>query len=92
VWHGLHLRLLSELRSADKLDFNRVSIDRTSVPRRWPEKLCADKGYDYTRCRARLKRHGIKDRIARKGIERNDGLGRHRSNMRGTRSMAWFWC
>jgi len=47
-------------------------------PRRRPEKLHADKGYDYKRCRAHLKRRGIKDRIARRGIERNDRLGRHR--------------
>lgn len=47
-------------------------------PRRWPEKLHADKGYDYPRCCAHLKRRGIQDRIARKGIERNDRLGRHR--------------
>lgn len=47
-------------------------------PRRWPGKLHADKGYDFARCRAHLKRRGIKDRIARKGIERNDRLGRHR--------------
>ena len=47
-------------------------------PRRWPGKMHADKGYDYARCRAHLKRRGIKDRIARKGIESNDRLGRHR--------------
>jgi IS5 family transposase len=47
-------------------------------PRRWPDKLHADKGYDYARCRAHLRRRGIKARIARKGIERNDRLGRHR--------------
>ena len=47
-------------------------------PLRWPEKLHADKGYDYPRCRAHLRRRGIQDRIARKGIERNDRLGRHR--------------
>jgi len=32
VWHGLHLALLGELRSADKLDFSRVSMDGASVP------------------------------------------------------------
>jgi transposase len=32
VWHGLHLMLLSELRSADKLDLSRVSMDGASVP------------------------------------------------------------
>ena len=31
VWHNLHLLLLDELRSADKLDFSRVSIDGSSV-------------------------------------------------------------
>jgi IS5 family transposase len=40
--------------------------------------LHADKGYDFARCRAHLKRCGIQDRIARRGIERNDRLGRHR--------------
>jgi IS5 family transposase len=47
-------------------------------PRRRPGKLHADKGYDYARCRVHLKRRGIQDRIARKGIARNDRLGRHR--------------
>ncbi len=47
-------------------------------PLRWPAKLHADKGYDFVRCHAHLKRRGIKDRIARKGIERKDRLGRHR--------------
>ncbi len=46
--------------------------------RRRPGKLHADKGYDYARCRAHLKRRGIKDRIARRGIEHNDRLGRQR--------------
>ncbi len=47
-------------------------------PRRWPAKLHADKGYDFARCREHLRRRGIKVRIARRGIERNDRLGRHR--------------
>jgi len=47
-------------------------------PLRRPTKLHADKGYDYPRCHAHLKQRGIQDRIARKGIERNDRLGRHR--------------
>lgn len=32
VWHELHLKLLSELRKADKLDFSRFSMDGASVP------------------------------------------------------------
>lgn len=47
-------------------------------PRRWPDKLHADKAYDARRCREHLRRRGIRCRIARKGIERNDRLGRHR--------------
>ena len=32
VWHRLHMALLTELRSADKLDFSRACIDGASVP------------------------------------------------------------
>ena len=45
---------------------------------RWPlgpDKLHADKGYDYRRaCHAR----GIRPRIARRGVESSQRLGRHR--------------
>jgi transposase len=47
-------------------------------PRRRPDKLHADKGYDYRRCRAYLTRRGIKVRIARRGIEDKSKLGRVR--------------
>lgn len=50
----------------------------TGRPGRWPHKLHADKGYDFARCRAHLRKLGITARIARRGIERNDRLGRHR--------------
>lgn len=46
--------------------------------RRRPDKLHADKGYDFARCRGHLAMRGIASRIARKGVERNDRLGRHR--------------
>ena len=55
-------------------------------PRRWPGKLHADKGYDFARCRAHLKRRGIQDRIARRGIERNVRLGRYRWGVERTHS------
>lgn len=32
VWHHLHLALLAEMRSTDKLDFSRACIDGASVP------------------------------------------------------------
>ncbi len=47
-------------------------------PQRRPEKLHADKGYDFPRCRAYLHRRGIKVRIARRGVESSTKLGRHR--------------
>jgi transposase len=47
-------------------------------PRRRPAKLHADKGYDFERCRAACRRRGIIPRIARRGIESSERLGRHR--------------
>lgn len=47
-------------------------------PRKRPYKLYADKGYDYPRCRKFLRRRGIKARIARRGIESSERLGRWR--------------
>jgi IS5 family transposase len=46
--------------------------------RRRAEKLHADKAYDYPRCREGLRRRGIKSRIARRGKDCNERLGRHR--------------
>ena len=51
---------------------------RSGRPRCRPEKLHADKGYDFRRCRAYLHRRGIKVRIARRGIEDKSKLGRVR--------------
>jgi IS5 family transposase len=47
-------------------------------PRKRPAKLHLDKGYDYPRCRRVLRRRGITPRIARRGIESSQRLGRHR--------------
>ena len=55
------------------------SIRRPSGLRRTrPARLHADKAYDIPRCRRALLRHGIKVRIARKGIESRQRLGLHR--------------
>ena len=51
---------------------------RPGRPRRRPDKLHADKGYDYRRCRVYLHQRGIKVRIARRGIEDKSKLGRVR--------------
>ena len=47
-------------------------------PRKRPEKLYADKGYDYPRCRRFLQKRGIQVRIARRGVESGERLGRRR--------------
>jgi IS5 family transposase len=57
--------------------------------RRRPDKCHADKGYDYRHCRAYLRRRGIRVRIARKGIESSQRLGRHR--WQAEQSIAWLF-
>jgi IS5 family transposase len=57
-------------------------------PRKPPGKLHADKGYDYARCRRYLRKRGITARIACKGIESKDRLGRYRWVVE--RTHAWF--
>ena len=47
---------------------------RRGRPRRRPDKVHADKGYDFRRCRQYLHRRGIKVQIARRGMERGVGL------------------
>jgi IS5 family transposase len=57
-------------------------------PRKRPAKLHADKGYDYPRCRAALRRRHIVPRIARRGVESSERLGRHRWVVE--RTLAWL--
>ncbi|WP_374935921.1 IS5 family transposase [Streptomyces sp. SM10] len=56
--------------------------------RRKPGKLHADKGYDYAHLRRWLRERGITHRIARKGVESSQRLGRHRWTVE--RTMAWL--
>jgi hypothetical protein len=57
-------------------------------PRKRPVKLHGDTGYDHLRCRKALRRRGITPRIARRGIEPSQRLGRHRYV--AERSLAWL--
>jgi transposase len=57
-------------------------------PRKRPVKLHADKGYDYPRCRQALRRRGIIPRIARRGIESSERLGRYRWVVE--RTLSWL--
>jgi transposase len=51
---------------------------RRGRPRQRPDKLHADKAYDQKAIRAEVRRRGIGVRIARKGVESSQRLGRHR--------------
>jgi transposase len=56
--------------------------------RKRPAKLYADKAYDIPRCRQALRRRHIQVRIARKGIDSSQRLGRHRWVIE--RTLAWL--
>lgn len=51
---------------------------RPGRPRSRPAKLHADQAYEYACCRRYLRRRGIAGRIARRGVESSERLGRHR--------------
>jgi transposase len=64
-------------------------IKRPSGQRRTrPAKLHADKAYDSPRCRTALTCRHIRIRIARKGIDSRQRLGRHRWVVE--RTLAWL--
>ncbi|KMO24376.1 transposase [Methylobacterium indicum] len=65
-----------------------VRSGKRGRPRRRPDTLHADKAHDAKVRRQECRARGIRPRIARRGIERSDGLGRHRWVVE--RSHAWF--
>jgi transposase len=68
------------------------AVPRIRTPRggrrKRPAKLHADKAYDGRPNRERLRRRRIKARVARKGIESSERLGRHRWKVE--RTLAWL--
>ena len=61
---------------------------RPGRPRKRPAKLHADKAYDSAEKRRELRARGITPRIARRGIDSSERLGRHRWVVE--RSFAWL--
>jgi IS5 family transposase len=57
-------------------------------PRKRAAELHLDTAYDYPRCRKALRRRGIAPRIARRGVESSQRLGRHRYVVE--RSLSWL--
>jgi IS5 family transposase len=81
---------LSAANTHDSILLEQVidAVPAVKGPSRRPVKLHLDKGYDYSRCRRAPRRRGITPRIARRGIEPRDTLGRHRDV--AERSLAWL--
>ena len=61
---------------------------RRGRPRKRPDKMHADKGYDSKANRQALRKRGIAPRIARRGVESSQKLGRHRWVVE--RTFAWL--
>jgi transposase len=61
---------------------------RAGRPRRRPERLSADRGYDSGVCRRQLRERGITPEIARRKTEHGSGLGRVRWVVE--RTFAWL--
>ena len=57
-------------------------------PRRRPDRLIADRGYDHDKYRRELRARGIKPEIARRQTEHGSGLGRYRWVVE--RTFAWL--
>jgi transposase len=57
-------------------------------PRRRPERVTADRAYDYPSRRRELRQRGIKAEIARRNTEHVSGLGRYRWVVE--RTFAWL--
>jgi transposase len=57
-------------------------------PRRRPEQLVGDRGYDYDGYRSQLRQRGITPIIARRATEHGSGLGRFRWVVE--RTVAWL--
>jgi transposase len=61
---------------------------KVGKPRRRPDKLLADRGYDSNRHRRELRRRGVTPEIARRETSHGSGLGRFRWVVE--RTFAWL--
>ncbi len=72
---------------ADAVQPVRRPIGEPGRPRKRPAKLHADKGYDFASKRRALRQRGITPRIARRGVDSSERLGRFRWVVE--RTQAW---
>ncbi len=61
---------------------------KVGQPKRRPDRITADRGYDYDKYRRELRRRCIKPEIARRQTDHGSGLGRHRWVVE--RTFAWL--
>jgi transposase len=92
---GIPLAALATAANVNDADVLVELVDRVAPvkrprgrPRKRPAKLHADKASDARRVRAALRARGIVPRIARRGIESSERLGRHRWAVE--RTLAWL--
>lgn len=83
--HGIPLAVTLSAANVHDSQMLEATVDaippirqRRGRPRRRPAKLHADKGYDFGVKRRALRARGIVPRIARRGVESKERLGRHR--------------
>ena len=69
-------------------DVPHIRNGRVGRARRRPYKVHADKGYDFKRCRQAIRRRNGVPRIARRGVESSERLGRHRWVVE--RTLSWL--
>ena len=82
---GIPLAILLTAANVNETTMLEATLDaikpikgRKGRPRKRPDKLHADKGYESKKNRVALRRRGITPRIARKGVESKERLGRFR--------------
>jgi transposase len=75
-------------KTVDSIEPIRRPRGRPGRPRKRPNKLHADRAYDFPRCRKALRRRGITPRIARRGIDSSERLECHRWVVE--RTLAWL--
>jgi transposase len=85
---NLHDSHMLEATIMDAIPPLRLPGGQRGRPRQRPMKLHADKGYDFKRCRQALRQRGIIPRIARRGIESSERLGRVRWVVE--RTLSWL--
>ena len=66
------------VRAATLVAIPPVRSGKRGQPRRRPKKLHAGLGCNFRRCRDECRTRGIKPRIARRGVDSSQRLGRHR--------------